>query len=81
MKIFKQMSNHTAMLKFLTVIHHYEIERQYYRDDIQELEEFEMSTINERDDEKWFIDFSRSYITYLMKLPALSDVYFNIESK
>lgn len=78
------IEGHGPMLKILTIIHAYVMEREYWREDIQGLEEFEIRVLGGmegKDKEMWFVDFCRSYVTYLMKLPALSDVYIETTKK
>lgn len=64
----------------LTVIHHFVVVRLYNRDDIGPLEEADCQLLSAKGNDAWFSEFYRSYITYLMKLPCLADVYAHIEA-
>jgi hypothetical protein len=40
-----------------------------------------MHVFEKRVDEKWLTEFYQSYVTYLIKLPSLSDIYSEALSK
>lgn len=48
---------------------------KYNKENIKDLEDLDLHSFDEKTHEKWFIEFYQCYITYLIKLPSLADVY------